>query len=156
MLPSDGKRGRFLEASGSNDGKYPILWQTDRTHSHEPSGLLGGFWRESVIATKALEMSHFRRAAELERERGCQICSHSLPSPPLHSSVPGWEMVGDSLHSSSSREIRLSWSWISSQICSAEKKCLRRGKKGGSRQQIEFHTIPSLLHTLTTTQGCHV
>ena len=24
MLPSDGKRGRFLEASGSNDGKYPV------------------------------------------------------------------------------------------------------------------------------------
>ena len=27
------KEGRFLEASGSNDGKYPILWQTDSTHS---------------------------------------------------------------------------------------------------------------------------
>ena len=78
----EGRKGRFLEASGSNDGKYPILWQTDRTHSHEPSGLLGGFWRESVIATKALEMSHFG-----ELRKGCQIWSvrgahfPRLPSP---------------------------------------------------------------------------
>ena len=62
MLPSDGKRrerGRFLEASGSNDGKYPILWQTDRTHSLASASRSLG--RALVIATKALEMSHLRR-----------------------------------------------------------------------------------------------
>ena len=140
MLPSDGKRGRFLEASGSNDGKYPILWQTDRTHSHEPSGLLGGFWRESVIATKALEMSHFG-----ELRRGCQSWSvRGAHFPRLPSPHRGWwELgVGDSLHSSSSREIRLSWSRISDLQCGKEedKKCLRGGRKQ-TANRISYHLL---------------
>ena len=146
-----GKRGRFLEASGSNDGKYPISWQTDSTHS---GGLLGGlsrgrkrnchkgFGNESFSASRGAE-----RVSNLVGTRS----SHSLPSPHLPSSGPGWEMVGDSLHSSSSREIRLSWSWISSQICSAERKeekeCLssEERKEGRKEADSKSNFIPSPL-----------
>ena len=98
MLPSE-KRGRFLEASGSNDGKYPILWQTDSTHSPFAVGLLGGMGspsllqgRESIIATKGFGNESFwseRKGGRVSNSRG----SHPHPLIGVEGREWSWEVL---------------------------------------------------------------